>query len=114
MEIIDYELTRYDQWKDDLEKRKRYFENNTGLCLLPAMCLEGSDKKVRVIEDMWTADGPLDVQIKKHSVDEPISISDDEIQRLKEDIEKSRKKFKNLVKKQEQLLKGLSLQIKFF
>ncbi|XP_058806309.1 kinesin-associated protein 3 isoform X2 [Phymastichus coffea] len=105
MEIIDYELTRYDQWKDDLEKRRRYFENNTGLCLLPAMCLDSSDKKMKVIDDMWTADGPLDVQIKKNSIDEPISIPDDEIQRLKEDIEKSRKKFKNLVKKQEQLLK---------
>ncbi|XP_008217642.1 kinesin-associated protein 3 isoform X1 [Nasonia vitripennis] len=105
MEIIDYELMRYDQWKDDLEKRRRYFENTTGLCLLPVMNADGSDKKMKIMDDIWSADGPLDLQMKKRSIDGSLNVPKEEIDRLKDDLEKSRKKFKNLTKKQEQLLK---------
>ncbi|KYQ59280.1 Kinesin-associated protein 3 [Trachymyrmex zeteki] len=31
MDIIDSELRRYDQWKEDMEKRRKQFENTTGL-----------------------------------------------------------------------------------
>ena len=106
MDIIDYELARYDQWRDDLEKRRRYFENSTGLCLLPTMSTDGSDKKVKIMDDIWSADGPLDLQTKRRSIDGTLNVPKAEIDRLKDDLEKSRKKFKNLTKKQEQLLKG--------
>lgn len=108
MEIIDFELARYDQWKDDLEKRRRYFESTTGLCLLPAMNTDASDKKMKIMDDIWNADGPLDLQIKKRCIDGSMNVPKDEIDRLKDDLEKNRKKFKNLTKKQEQLLKGIN------
>lgn len=107
MDIISYELDRHDQWRNDLEKRKRHFENTTGLCLLPAMSPENSDKKIKIIDDMWSVDSPLEIQIKKRPDDECLDIDSAEIDRFKDDIEKSRKKFKTLTKKQEQLLKGL-------
>ncbi|KAJ8672674.1 hypothetical protein QAD02_003934 [Eretmocerus hayati] len=105
MDIIDYELTRYDQWRDDLEKRRRHFENTTDLCLLPVMSPDGSEKKIKVIDDIWNADYPLGVQVKNQANGESVEMPSAEIERLKDDIEKSRKKFKHLTKKQEQLLK---------
>ncbi|KYN28624.1 Kinesin-associated protein 3 [Trachymyrmex cornetzi] len=63
MDIIDFELRRYDQWKEDMEK------------------------------------------LKKRSVEVSITVSESDVKKLKEELEKSRKKFKSLTKKQEQLLR---------
>ncbi|KYN07986.1 Kinesin-associated protein 3 [Cyphomyrmex costatus] len=57
MDIIDFELRRYDQWKEDMEKLSS------------------------------------------------VTVSESDIKKLKEELEKSRKKFKSLTKKQEQLLR---------
>lgn len=111
MDVIDYELNRYDQWREDLEKRRQCFENNTGLHLV---CVaNGSDKKTKIIEDdIWSVDGQLDYQEKKlqQNVDDQTSVvQKEDIDQSKDEIEKNRKKFKNLTRKQEQLLKGLSI-----
>ncbi|XP_076752591.1 kinesin associated protein 3 isoform X4 [Xylocopa sonorina] len=70
MDIIDFELRRYEQWKEDMDKH-----------------------------------GPLDYEIKKRANDVATSVTESEIKKLKEELEKSRKKFKSLMKKQEQLLR---------
>ena len=106
MDIIDFELTRYDEWKEDMEKRKRHFENSTGLLLFPVSNLDNSDKKYKVIDDLWNMEGPIDFEIKRRSLDVSINVTENDIKRFKEDFEKSRKKFKSLTKKQEQLLRG--------
>ncbi|KOC61782.1 Kinesin-associated protein 3 [Habropoda laboriosa] len=66
MDIIDFELRRYDQWKDDMEKH---------------------------------------YEIKKRSNEITPTVTENDIKKLKEELEKSRKKFKSLTKKQEQLLR---------
>lgn len=105
MDVIDYELHRYEQWREDWEKRKSHFETSTGMMLVPASSNENSDKKVRV-DDVWISDCPLEVQVKLNASDAPIqTMGKDEINSMKDDMEKSRKKFRNLTKKQEQLLK---------
>lgn len=111
MDIIDYELSRYDQWRDDLEKRRRFFETTTGLCLLPSVSPDNADKKIKIIDDIWSATGPLEYQVKRLSIDDSLNISKAEIDQLKDDLEKSRDKFKNMNRKQEQLLKGFNLFI---
>ncbi|KOX78032.1 Kinesin-associated protein 3 [Melipona quadrifasciata] len=58
MDIIDFELRRYDQWKEDMEKRRL-----------------------------------------------TVTVTENDIKKLKEELEKNRKKFKSLIKKQEQLLR---------
>lgn len=112
MDIIDFELSRYDQWKDDLEKRRRFFENTSGLCVLPTVNTADSEKKIKVIEDIWRAEGPLKYLVK-HPVDDFSDFSKSKIEQLKEDLEKSRERFKNMNRKQEQLLKGLIIVIYF-
>ncbi|XP_014204184.1 kinesin-associated protein 3 [Copidosoma floridanum] len=105
MDIIDYELNRYDQWREDFEKRRSHFESTTGLCLRSVASPEGSDKKSKAVNDVCTTDGPVDYQEKKRPADEVCDLSKEEIDNLKDELEKSRRKFKNLTKKQEQLLK---------
>ncbi|CAG5073388.1 Similar to KAP115: Kinesin-associated protein 3 (Strongylocentrotus purpuratus), partial [Cotesia congregata] len=107
MEIIDYELQRYDQWRDDMEKRRRYFETTTGLVLFPSVTSISSDvdKKLKLTDDIWTTEAPLDYELKRRSAEINFHISDAEVKRMKDDLEKYRKKFKNLTKKQEQLLR---------
>ncbi|XP_076228835.1 kinesin associated protein 3 isoform X2 [Nomia melanderi] len=102
MDIIDFELCRYDQWKEDMEKRRRHFENTTGLTFFSSVN-DNYDKKTKIIDDIWNTDGPLDYETKKRSTD--ISVTENDIKKLKEELEKSRKKFKSLIKKQEQLLR---------
>lgn len=113
MDIIDFELQRYDQWQEDMEKHRRHFENNTGLLLFPTG--SGSnvcDKKVKFFDDIWSADGPLEFEVNSNSkkfkdVDiTSLKIPEGEVKRLKDELEKNRKKFKSLTKKQEQLLRG--------
>ncbi|XP_043481752.1 kinesin-associated protein 3 [Leptopilina heterotoma] len=112
MDIIDFELQRYDQWRDDMEKHKRHFESNTGLLLFPTN--NGSDigdKKMKFFDDIWNADSPLEFEVNSNSkkfkeVDmSSLKIPECEVKRLKDELEKNRKKFKSLTKKQEQLLR---------
>ncbi|XP_057335526.1 kinesin-associated protein 3 [Microplitis mediator] len=112
MEIIDYELQRYDQWRDDMEKRRRYFETTTGLAIYPSVTSISSstnatdaDKKIKITDDIWTTEAPLDYELKRRSTEVNFHITDAEVKRMKDDLEKYRKKFKNLTKKQEQLLR---------
>jgi hypothetical protein len=105
MDIIDYELIRFDQWKDDLEKRRRYFENNTGMCLLPTMNTDSNDKQTK-IDNTRNSDSSPDLQTKRQSADGSSYVGKGDIDKLKDDLEKHRKKFKCLTEKQEQLLKG--------
>ncbi|XP_025993574.1 kinesin-associated protein 3 isoform X2 [Solenopsis invicta] len=105
MDIIDFELRRYDQWKEDMEKRRKQFENTTGLTFFPASNNDNCDRKIRIIDDIWNMEGPLDYEVKRRSAEVSVSISESEIKKLKEELEKSRKKFKSLTKKQEQLLR---------
>ncbi|XP_078038704.1 kinesin associated protein 3 isoform X5 [Augochlora pura] len=102
MDIIDFELRRYDQWKEDMEKRRRHFENTTGLTFFSS-ANDNCDKKNKIIDDIWSTDGPLDYEIKKRSSE--ISVTENDIKKLKEELEKNRKKFKSLIKKQEHLLR---------
>lgn len=102
MDIIDFELCRYDQWKEDMEKRRRHFENTTGLTFFSSGN-DNSDKKIKIVDDIWNTDGPLDYEIKKRSNE--ITITENDVKKLKEEFEKNRKKFKSLIKKQEQLLR---------
>ena len=107
MDIIDFELHRYDQWKEDMEKHRRHFENKTGLLLFPAGNGDICDKKIKILDDIWNTDGPLEFEAKRlKDVDASLKISDSEVKNLKDDVEKNRKKFKSLTKKQEQLLRG--------
>lgn len=105
MDIIDFELRRYDQWKEDMEKRRRHFENTTGLTFFPSCNNDNCEKKMKIIDDIWSTDGPLDYEVKKRSTELPTSITDVDIRKLKEELEKNRKKFKSLTKKQEQLMR---------
>ncbi|KAL0117699.1 hypothetical protein PUN28_008837 [Cardiocondyla obscurior] len=105
MDIIDFELHRYDQWKEDMEKRRKQFENTTGLTFFPANNNDNCDRKIRIIDDIWNMEGPLDYEIKRRSAEIPLTVSESDIKKLKEELEKSRKKFKSLTKKQEQLLR---------
>ncbi|XP_011705849.1 PREDICTED: kinesin-associated protein 3 isoform X2 [Wasmannia auropunctata] len=105
MDIIDFELRRYDQWKEDMEKRRKQFENTTGLTFFPAGNNDNCDRKIRIIDDIWNMDGPLDYEVKRRSAEVSVTISESDIKKLKEELEKSRKKFKSLTKKQEQLLR---------
>ncbi|XP_066602275.1 kinesin-associated protein 3 isoform X2 [Prorops nasuta] len=106
MDILDSELRRYDQWKEDMEKRRRYFENITGSVLYSSENFENSDRKYKIGDDIWSSDGPLDYETKKRSADGVVvNVSEHDIKKLKEELEKSRKKFKGLIKKQEQLLR---------
>ncbi|XP_031370211.1 kinesin-associated protein 3 isoform X2 [Apis dorsata] len=102
MDIIDFELCRYDQWKEDMEKRRRHFENTTGLTFFSSGN-DNCDKKIKIADDIWSTDGPLDYEIKKRSNE--ITITENDVKKLKEEFEKNRKKFKSLIKKQEQLLR---------
>ncbi|XP_043798075.1 kinesin-associated protein 3 isoform X2 [Apis laboriosa] len=102
MDIIDFELCRYDQWKEDMEKRRRHFENTTGLTFF-SNGNDNCDKKIKIADDIWNTDGPLDYEIKKRSNE--ITITENDVKKLKEEFEKNRKKFKSLIKKQEQLLR---------
>ncbi|XP_016921766.1 kinesin-associated protein 3 isoform X2 [Apis cerana] len=102
MDIIDFELCRYDQWKEDMEKRKRHFENTTGLTFFSSGN-DNCDKKIKIADDIWNTDDPLDYEIKKRSNE--ITITENDVKKLKEEFEKNRKKFKSLIKKQEQLLR---------
>ncbi|XP_029659747.1 kinesin-associated protein 3 isoform X4 [Formica exsecta] len=105
MDIIDFELRRYDQWKEDMEKRRKQFENTTGLTFFPMGNNDNCDRKIKIIDDIWNMEGPLDYEVKKRSADVSIAVSESDIKKLKEELEKSRKKFKSLTKKQEQLLR---------
>lgn len=105
MEIVDYELVRYNQWKDDMEERRKDFEITTGLVLFPSISGDNNDKKVKLTDDIWNTEGPLDYELKKRTADMNLHISETEIKHLKDNLEKSRKKFKSLTKKQEQLLR---------
>ena len=104
MDVIDFELRRYDQWKEDMEKRRRHFENTTGLTFFSSGN-DNCDKKTKVIDDIWNTDGPLDCEVKKRSNEITTTVTESDIKKLKEELEKSRKKFKSLTKKQEQLLR---------
>ncbi|XP_076685472.1 kinesin associated protein 3 isoform X2 [Andrena cerasifolii] len=104
MDVIDFELRRYDQWKEDMEKRRRHFENTTGLTFFSSGN-DNCDKKTKVIDDIWNTDGPLDCEVKKRSNEIATTVTESDIKKLKEELEKSRKKFKSLTKKQEQLLR---------
>ncbi|XP_034952369.1 kinesin-associated protein 3 [Chelonus insularis] len=105
MEILEHELLRYDHWKDDMEKCRRHFETSTGLVLFPSTNGINNDKKVKLTDDIWNCEGPLNYEIKRRSADLNLYVSENEVKRLKEDLEKSRKKFRSLTKKQEQLLR---------
>lgn len=105
MDIIDFELRRYDQWKEDMEKRRRHFENTTGLTFFPIANNDVTDKKIKIIDDIWNTEGPLDYEMKKRTADTVNTVAETDIKKLKEELEKSRKKFKSLTKKQEQLLR---------
>lgn len=105
MDVIDFELRRYDQWKEDMEKRRRHFENTTGLTFFSSGN-DNCDKKTKVVDDIWNTDGPLDCEVKKRSNEITTTVTESDIKKLKEELEKSRKKFKSLTKKQEQLLRG--------
>lgn len=106
MDIIDFELARYDQWKEDMDKRRRHFESTTGLSLFPIESGNNLDKKAITSDEIWNADGPLDYEVKRRSVELMSVAADTDVNKMKEDIEKSRKKFKSLTRKQEQLLRG--------
>ncbi|KAF7992867.1 hypothetical protein HCN44_005211 [Aphidius gifuensis] len=106
MEIVDFELLRYEQWKDDMDKRKKHFETTTGLVLFPSINHDNNnDKKLKFIDDIWNTDGPIDYEYKKKTTDINMHITDIELKHLKDELDKSRKKFKSLTKKQEQLLR---------
>ena len=107
MDIVDYELSRYDQWREDVEKRRKHFESTTGLFIVACSSNDNSDRKTKNVDEVWSSDYPLEYQLKRCNDDELVEISQDDIARLKEDFEKNRKKFRTMTKKQEQLLKGL-------
>ncbi|XP_047355453.1 kinesin-associated protein 3 isoform X1 [Vespa velutina] len=104
MDIINFELSRYDQWKEDMEKCRRHFENTTGLVLFPTTN-DTCDRRIKIIDDIWSTDGPLDYEVKRRSVEVNSSVSESDLKKMKDELEKSRKKFKSLTKKQEQLLR---------
>ena len=108
MEIVECELQRYDEWRDDMEKRRRQFEATTGLVLFPSANSENNttDKKIKLTDDIWNSEGPLDYEVKRRTEESNSRVSDAEIKRMKEELEKSRKRFKSLTRKQEQLLRG--------
>jgi len=105
MDIIDFELRRYDQWKEDMEKRRKHFENTTGLTFFPVGNNDNCDRKIKIIDDIWNMESPLDYELKRRSADASMTISESDLKKLKEELEKSRKKFKSLTRKQEQLLR---------
>lgn len=105
MDIIDFELRRYDQWKEDMEKRRKHFESTTGLTFFPTGNSDNCDRKIRIIDDIWNMEGPLDYEVKRRSIEVSVIAPESDIKKLKEELEKSRKKFKSLTKKQEQLLR---------
>ncbi|KAK2586095.1 hypothetical protein KPH14_008377 [Odynerus spinipes] len=104
MDIIDFELNRYDQWKEDMEKCRHHFENTTGLVLFPT-ANDTCDRRMKIIDDIWNTDVPLDYEVKRRSVEVNSSLSESDLKKMKDELEKSRKKFKSLTKKQEQLLR---------
>lgn len=107
MEIVECELHRYDEWRDDMEKRRRQFETTTGLVLFPSGNADNSsDKKIKLTDDIWNCEGPLDYEVKRRSDEMNFRVSEAEVKRMKEELEKSRKRFKSLTRKQEQLLRG--------
>ncbi|XP_014221190.1 kinesin-associated protein 3 isoform X1 [Trichogramma pretiosum] len=105
MEIVDYELGRYDQWKEDFEQRRKHFEKTTGMSMVLVSNMEGSDKKLKNVEDVLNSEGPVEYIVKGHTDEKNQNVSAADLNRLKEDLEKNRNKFRGLTKKQEQLLK---------
>ncbi|KAJ9577205.1 hypothetical protein L9F63_006179, partial [Diploptera punctata] len=127
MEVIDYELRRYDQWKDDLETRRRLTPDvrrrvsdglshslETGTELRRTVShipIASGDNRRRILDsshsiaDTWesrrrTVDG-----ISTPNTILAIIDPKEEQKRTKEDYEKMKRKFQNLVKKQDQLLR---------
>ncbi|KDR23691.1 Kinesin-associated protein 3, partial [Zootermopsis nevadensis] len=91
MEVIDYELRRYDQWKDDLEIRRRKCEsgNAPNGVHSPGENWESRRRQLDGVCNSVTA--PIDPK--------------EELKRMREDFEKMKRKFQNLIKKQDQLLR---------
>ncbi|XP_049812415.1 kinesin-associated protein 3 isoform X1 [Schistocerca nitens] len=130
MEIIDYELRRYDQWKEDKESKRRKCEGNQNRCSMSAIeshryqsesidvpseprrrladgishiPIAAGENRRRPIEGIHSANDGWKKQLNYQSSQAAESPSD--IKKLTEDYEKMKLKFQNLVKKQDQLLR---------
>lgn len=117
MEVIDYELRRYDQWKEDLESRKKKCEvySKTGSRGNDGNALHSDghcEPRRRILDGMSLIPIPAGElrrrQIEKQKDVAAVNTSDskDELKRLTEDYERIKLKFQSLVKKQDQLLRG--------
>ncbi|XP_026469279.1 kinesin-associated protein 3-like [Ctenocephalides felis] len=129
MDVIDYELKRYDQWKNDIETRKKLCEGNNisteNLNNEATMSIEDikspilPDPPKRRIPELkqrpksgnWTDQNSLiRSKLMNNSYHENLCSDIDlqtttDIKKIKEDFDKMKRQFKSLTRKQEQLLR---------
>jgi hypothetical protein len=149
MEVIDYELRRYDQWKDDLETRHRKCESGN----VPSQAqtqmrggMSSGDFRRRVSDGLNSLGVEMSSELRRTVSHIPVASGDnrrrmvdsvhspaenwearrrqleamsspssnpvntvidpkEELRRLREDFDKMKLKFQNLIKKQDQLLR---------
>ena len=150
MEVIDYELRRYDQWKDDLETRHRKCESGNVPSQVQTQLRGGTssgDFRRRVSDGLNSHGVEMSSELRRTVSHIPVASGDnrrrmidgihspaenwearrrqleamsspssnpvnavidpkEELRRLREDFDKMKLKFQNLIKKQDQLLRG--------
>lgn len=150
MEVIDYELRRYDQWKDELETRRRKCESGNVPSQAQTQIRGGAssgDLRRRVSDGLNSHCAEMPSELRRTVSHIPIASGDnrrrmidsvhspaengkarrrqleamnspssnpvsavidpkEEMRRMREDFEKMKCKFQNLIKKQDQLLRG--------
>lgn len=150
MEVIDYELRRYDQWKDDLETRRRKCESGNVPSQVQTQmrgCTSSGDFRRRVSDGLSSHGTEISSEVRRTVSHIPIASADnrrrmidsvhspaenwearrrqletmssppgnpvsavidpkEELRRMREDYEKMKCRFQNLIKKQDQLLRG--------
>ncbi|XP_069691639.1 kinesin-associated protein 3 isoform X2 [Periplaneta americana] len=149
MEVIDYELRRYDQWKDDLEIRRRKCESGNAPSQAQTQ-IHGppsADLRRRVSDGLNSHNTEISAELRRTVSHIPVAAGDnrrrmvesahsggegwdsrrrhvegltnsptnpvtsvvvdpkEELKRMREDYEKMKRKFQNLIKKQDQLLR---------
>ncbi|XP_067001096.1 kinesin-associated protein 3 isoform X1 [Anabrus simplex] len=115
MEVLDYELRRYDQWKDELEARRRKCDgscagssddvknpegSNESRRTVSHIPVASADNRRRMIDGVHSPSEGWEVR-RRHSAQEP----KDETKRLSEDYDRMKMKLNSLIKKQDQLLR---------
>ncbi|GFG35983.1 hypothetical protein Cfor_03566, partial [Coptotermes formosanus] len=108
MEVIDYELRRYDQWKDELETRRRKCESGNVPSQAQTQIRGGAssgDLRRRVSDGLNSHCAEMPSELRRTVSHIPIASGDNQMRRMREDFEKMKCKFQNLIKKQDQLLR---------